>query len=60
MQIDERDQREYRRYTSLDLNAVITISPPPPDEGIHFDGIVLDMSHNGITGKGLWFYSVYE
>ena len=46
-----RDQREYPRYTSLDLNAVITISPPPPGEWIHLEGTVLDMSQKGIKIK---------
>ncbi|WP_019029885.1 PilZ domain-containing protein [Colwellia piezophila] len=45
------DKREYPRFTSSDLNAVITISPPPPDELISLEGIVLDMSHKGIKIK---------
>ena len=45
------DQREYPRYTSSDLHAVITISPPPPDALISLEGIVLDMSHKGIKIK---------
>jgi hypothetical protein len=48
---DQIDQREHPRYTSPDLNAVITISPPPPDEWIHLEGTVLDMSHKGIKIK---------
>jgi len=45
------DKREYPRYTSSDLSAVITISPPPPDELISLKGTVLDMSQNGIKIK---------
>jgi hypothetical protein len=51
MLIDKRDQRKFPRYTSSDLNAVITISPPPPDEGINLEGTVLDMSQKGIKIK---------
>jgi hypothetical protein len=42
------DQREHQRYSTPDLSAVITISPPPPDELISLEGIVLNMSHKGI------------
>lgn len=42
------DQREHQRYIPPDLNAVITISPPPPDDLISLEGTVLDMSHTGI------------
>jgi hypothetical protein len=49
--IEPIEQREHPRYTSSDLNAVITISPPPPDEWIHLEGTVLDMSHTGIKIK---------
>jgi hypothetical protein len=45
------DQRDYPRYTSSNLNALITISPPPPDELISLEGTVLDMSHKGIKIK---------
>jgi len=45
------DQRKYPRYTSSNLNAVITISPPPPDEWISLEGSVLDMSQKGIKIK---------
>lgn len=42
------DKRQNPRYIPKNLNAVITISPPPPDELISLEGIVLDMSHRGI------------
>ena len=45
------DKRKYPRYTSSDLFAVITISPPPPDALISLEGVVLDMSHKGIKIK---------
>lgn len=45
------DKREHPRFTSSDLNAVITISPPPPDKLISLEGTVLDMSHKGIRIK---------
>jgi hypothetical protein len=45
------EHREHPRYTSSDLHAVITISPPPPDVLISLEGIVLDMSHKGIKIK---------
>lgn len=51
MQIDKNDQREFPRYSSSDLNAVITISPPPPDEWIQLEGTVLNMSQRGIKIK---------
>lgn len=47
----QMDKREYPRYSSSDLSAVITISPPPPDELIFLKGTVLDMSQNGIKIK---------
>jgi len=47
----QMDKREYPRYTSSDLSAVITISPPPPDELISLKGTVLNMSQNGIKIK---------
>jgi len=45
------DKREHPRYTSSDLNAVITISPPAPDELIVLEGTVLDMSRKGVKIK---------
>lgn len=45
------DQRKHPRYTSSDLHAVITISPPPPDALISLEGTVLDMSYKGIKIK---------
>jgi len=51
MQSDKRDQRECPRYASSGIKAVILISPPPPDEGIHLEGTVLDMSQKGIKIK---------
>jgi len=47
----QRDNREFPRYTSSDLNAVITISPPLPEDKIHLEGTVLDMSQKGIKIK---------
>lgn len=51
MQIDKIENRKSPRYASSDLNAVITISPPPPEEGIHLKGTVLDMSQGGVKIK---------
>ena len=45
------EQRECPRYVSSNLNAVITISPPEPDELISLEGKVLDMSQKGIRIK---------
>lgn len=47
----QMDKREHPRYASSDLSAVITISPPPPDELISLKGTVVDMSQNGIKIK---------
>lgn len=45
------EQREYPRYSSAKLNAVITISPPLPSESISLQGTVLNMSFKGIKIK---------
>ncbi len=47
----QMDKREHPRYIPLDLNAAITISPPPPKERIYLEGTVIDMSQNGIKIK---------
>jgi hypothetical protein len=45
------DKRKHQRYATPDLNAVITISPPPPNKLISLAGTVLNMSHKGIKIK---------
>lgn len=47
----QMDKREHPRYIPMDLNAAITISPPPPKEWIYLEGTVVDMSQNGIKIK---------
>ena len=47
----QTDKRECQRYSTSNLNAVITISPPPPDELISLEGTVLDMSQKGVKIK---------
>ncbi len=47
----QAEKREHPRFASSDLSAVITISPPPPDELISLEGTVLDMSQKGIRIK---------
>lgn len=42
------DQRSSKRIYPEGLNAHIVIDPPPPDEEIVIDGIVVDMSYKGI------------
>jgi len=50
-EIVSNEQRKYPRYPAQDLNAVIVISPPPPDESISIAGTVMDMSRKGIKIK---------
>lgn len=45
------NKRAYQRYSTSDLNAVITITPPPPDALISLGGTVLDMSQKGVKIK---------
>jgi len=45
------EKRKHKRYTTSNIAAVITISPPPPDEVISLEGTVLDMSQKGIKIK---------
>jgi hypothetical protein len=45
------DKRKHARIKPDDLSAVITISPPAPDNQITLKGLVLDMSASGIKIK---------
>jgi hypothetical protein len=45
------EKREHQRFTTTELNAIITILPPPPDEVISLQGMVLDLSQKGIKIK---------
>lgn len=47
----EADKRSHKRFSPEGLTAHITIEPPPPDEEIIFDGVVVDMSYRGIKIK---------
>lgn len=45
------DNRKHARIRPKSLTAIITIFPPIPDEEIHLEGTVLDMSASGIRIK---------
>lgn len=47
----EADQRSHKRFNPEGLTAHIIIEPPPPDQEIVFDGVVVDMSYRGIKIK---------
>jgi len=47
----EADKRSHKRFSPEGLTAHIIIEPPPPDEEIIFDGVVVDMSYRGIKIK---------
>ena len=53
MFLENRDieNRKHPRFNPQGLVANITIAPPPPDEHILLDGIVIDMSYTGIRIK---------
>ena len=45
------EQRAHQRFNTPGVNALLTISPPPPNETISIEGTVLDMSQNGLRIK---------
>ena len=47
----EADKRIHQRFNPEGLAAHIIIDPPPPDEAIIIDGLVVDMSYSGIKIK---------
>ncbi|MCQ8102651.1 PilZ domain-containing protein [Methylomonas sp. SURF-2] len=47
----EADQRIHKRFNPEGLTAHIIIDPPPPDQEIVIEGVVLDMSYKGIKIK---------
>ncbi|MFT5452416.1 MAG: hypothetical protein ACI9N9_001908 [Enterobacterales bacterium] len=53
MFIENRDieNRKHPRFNPQGITANISIAPPPPDEHILLNGIVIDMSYTGIRIK---------
>jgi len=47
----EADQRIHKRFNPEGLTAHIIIDPPPPDQEIVIEGVVVDMSYKGIKIK---------
>lgn len=47
----EADQRIHKRFNPEGLTAHLIIEPPPPDQEIVLDGVVVDMSYKGIKIK---------
>lgn len=47
----EADKRIHKRFNPEGLTAHLIIEPPPPDEEIVIDGVVVDMSYKGIKIK---------
>jgi hypothetical protein len=45
------DNRRHTRVKPQSLTAIITIFPPTPEDEIHLEGTVLDMSTSGIRIK---------
>ncbi len=46
-----QENRKYPRFRPNNLNASISIEPPPPGEKLTFEGTVINMSHSGIKIK---------